>query len=128
MIESQLTTLNSKGRIMSTKRTIDTYHAVVNGDMSSSITSPLTDILNADRVSYQISFTGSPTGTFSVQISNDKSIWEDMTLSVAITAVGSPDNHFIDCETAAKYIRLVYTRASGSGVLNVKLVAKSISG
>ena len=113
---------------MGVKRVIDTYQLITDGDMSSDVTSDTTNILYTDRVSYQISYTGTPTGSFSVQISNDETTWENMTLSTAVSAAGSADNHFIDCETGAKYIRLKYTSSSGSGTLQVKLVAKSISG
>jgi len=110
-----------------TKRVITPYDIVVDGDMSSTITGESTNILYTDRVSYQIKYTGTPTGTFSVQVSNDEETWEDLTLSVSVTATGSADNHFIDCETGASFIRLVYTASSGAGTLQAILVAKSIS-
>jgi hypothetical protein len=113
---------------MSVKRVIDIFKSVVDGDMSADVVSPSTNILYTDRVGFQISYTGSPTGVFSVQVSNDESIWQDLTLSVAIEAAGSADNHYIDAETSARHIRLKYTRESGSGTLQVSLVAKSISG
>lgn len=113
---------------MGSKRTLDYDQLIVDGDMSSSITSDSTNILNTDRVGYQILFTGTPTGTFSVEVSNDEVTWAELTLSTAITANGSGDNAFIDCESAAKFIRLKYTSTSGSGTLQVHITAKSISG
>lgn len=110
------------------KRTIDYGEYIVDGDLSSDVTGASTNILHTDRVGYQIVYTGTPTGTFSVQVSNDETTWEDLTLSTPVTASGSADNHFIDCETSAKFIRLKYTSSSGSGTLQVKLTAKSISG
>lgn len=110
-------------------KTIVDYPKYVDGtSMGASIDCPSTNIMYVDRVGYQISYTGTPTGTFSVEISNDNATWEAMTLSTAIAAAGSPDNHFIDCETAAKYIRLKYIRSSGTGALYVALTTKSISG
>lgn len=69
-----------------------------------------------------------PTGTFSVEVSNDTVLWAPLTLSTPIAAAGTEDNAFIDCESAAKYIRLKYTATSGNGKLNVHITAKSISG
>ena len=113
---------------MGAKRVIDTYQSVTDGDMSSDITSPSTNILYTDRVGFQLSWTGTPTGTFSVEISNDEISWVALTLSESIAAAGSADQAFIDCETAAKFIRLKYTAGSSTGVLQAKLTAKSISG
>jgi hypothetical protein len=113
---------------MGVKRTLDYDQLVVDGDMSSNITSASTNILNLDRVGYQLSWSGTPTGDFTVEISNDETNWIEMTLSATISAAGSADTAFIDCETAAKFIRLVYTSSSGSGTLQVKITGKSISG
>ena len=113
---------------MGVKRVVDYDKYIVAGSMAATVTGPSTNILHTDRVGYQIVFTGTPTGTFTAEVSNDETTWEPLTLSVGITAAGSADNHFIDCETAAKFIRLVYTRSSGTGTLDVKLIAKSISG
>ena len=110
-----------------TKRVITPFNIIVDGDMASNITGDSTNILYTDRVSYQIKYTGTPTGSFSVQVSNDEETWEDLTLSVPVSAIGSADNHFIDAESAANFIRLVYTASSGTGVLQAILVAKSIS-
>lgn len=113
---------------MSTKRVLD-YAALVSAEsMGASITTEASNILHTDRVGYQIAWTGTPTGAFTVEISNDGSTWVELTLSTAIAAAGSADEAFIDAETAAKFIRLVYTRSSGTGTLNVHITAKSISG
>lgn len=108
------------------KNAIDYTAYIEAGDMSGTITGDATNILHLDRVGYAINFTGSPTGTFSVEVSNDGTNWIEMTLSTAITAAGSADDHFIDVETAAKLIRLKYTFTSGTGSLNVSLTAKNI--
>lgn len=113
---------------MGSKRVIDYSDYIVAGDMSGTITGDSTNILHTDRVGYQIVYTGSPTGTFGVEVSNDETTWQELTLSAAIAATGSGDNHFIDVESACKFVRLVYTFSSGTGSLDVKLTAKSISG
>ena len=112
---------------MSTKRVLDFDKLIVDGDMSASITADGTNILYTDRVGYQIDWTGTPTGDFTVEVSNDEDTWVELTLSTAIAAGGSADSAFIDVETAAKFVRLKYTRSSGTGTLNVHITAKSIS-
>ena len=113
---------------MGSKRTLDYSELVVDGDMSSDITSDSTNIMHTDRVGYQLVWTGTPNGVFTVEVSNDEVTWAELTLSTAITAAGSADNAFIDCETAAKYIRCKYTASSSTGTLQAHITAKSISG
>ena len=112
---------------MSQKKVLDFAALVVDESMGASVTTAASNILYTDRVGYQISWTGTPTGAFTVEISNDETTWVELTLSTPITASGSADDAFIDAETAAKFIRLVYTRTSGTGTLNVHITAKSIS-
>jgi len=113
---------------MGSKRTLDYGQLVVDGNMASTITSDSTNILHTDRVGYQLVWTGTPTGDFTVEISNDETTWTELTLSTAITAAGSADNAYIDAETSAKFIRFKYTATSGSGTLQAHVTAKSISG
>lgn len=91
-------------------------------------------------VSYNISWTGTPTGTFSVQVCNDyvqpvgvqdypltSGTWVDIPLSSVVTAAGVADTAFIDVDViGAAYIRLVYTRIAGTGTLNATLAGKVI--
>lgn len=113
---------------MGVKRTLDYDQLVVDGDMSSDITSASTNIMNTDRVGYQLSYSGTPTGTFSVQVSNDESVWVDVTFDSTPTAAGQAGTDFLEVETAAKFVRLVYTATSGTGSLDAHITAKSISG
>ena len=113
---------------MGSKRTLTYSELIVAGDMSEDITGPSTNILHLDRVGFQLVWTGTPTGTFSVEVSNDEETWAAMTLSVAVTAAGSADNAFLDIETGAAYVRVKYTDTSGTGSLDAHIVAKSISG
>ena len=114
---------------MSVKRVINQVEAIVDGSMGGSITqTDPTNIQYMDRVGVQLSWTGTPTGDFTVEVSNDKVVWNELTLSVAITAAGSADDAFIDAETAARFFRVVYTRTSGTGTLQAHIAGKSISG
>lgn len=109
---------------------------VTNGNMASSITSTVTILNQISMISYDIKWTGAPTGAFSVEVSNtyeenvDGSVrsagnWTPLVLTSPVNAVGSPDNGFIDVVLTAGYsIRLVYTATSGTGTLNAKIAGK----
>jgi hypothetical protein len=113
---------------MSVKRILDFESLIVDGAMVGSITSPATNILYMDRVGYQLSWAGTPTGDFTIEVSNDEVVWVELTLSVPVAAAGSADDAFIDVETAAKFVRVKYTVGSGTGTLQAHITAKSISG
>jgi hypothetical protein len=117
-------------------------YAIVNGDMSQpSLTSQVVEIKNQDNVGIQLDWTGSPTGTFAIQISSNHKqqqqgqdtdvtvpgSWTTLPLNPAITATGSPDTAYVDLnQMSAMYVRVVYTMVSGSGTLNCVIVAKGV--
>ena len=113
---------------MGSKRTLDYSELIVDGAMASNITGPSTNILHTDRVGYQLVWTGTPEGTFSVEVSNDEVSWATLTLSTSITGGGAADNAFIDVETAAKFVRVLWTASSSSGTLQAHITSTSISG
>lgn len=104
--------------------------------MSGNIISAVSIIDNISEMGYDISWTGSPTGTFSIQISNtytqnaaggvgNAGNWTTVTLSSSPAAVGSPGNGYIDIVGISAYaIRLVYTAGGGSGTLNATIFGK----
>ena len=99
-------------------------------DMSSSF---LSEPILLDQIygySFQAVFTGSPNGTFKIQCSNDdvnssSSVvgWSDVgSSSQAISAAG---DLFYNIDAAFyKWVRIVYTRSSGSGSCDVVYFAK----
>ncbi len=108
--------------------------------MGADITGPVTIIQMLPGISYDISWSGSPVGTFQVQVSNSYSKdaagnvknagnWTTLpTASFSGTypaATGSAGNGFLDVVgTEAYAIRLKYTRTSGTGNLTVYPTAK----
>lgn len=108
--------------------------------MTGNLTSAVTNIQTLDRACIQINWvtTGSPVGTFSVQISADYAQdnegnvtnagnWAALTLSpTPDTTLTSPT--IIDLQnTAAPWIRVVYTRTSGgssSSLCNIFIAGK----
>lgn len=121
---------------MSSRPILSPQFVITNGDMSGNLTSLVTIVQTNGKVSYDIAWSGTPTGTFSVQVSNtytqnaDGSVrtagnWTPITLSSPTAALGSSGNGFIDIDATAAYaIRLMYTAASGTGTLNAVVAGK----
>lgn len=122
---------------MAVKNVLPVYHAVVAASMTGNITSPVTDVRLLDNICYQLQWTGTPTGTFAVQVSSDYTTapggaianagtWIPLVLSSTITASGAADQVFIDLnQIPAPYIRLVYTAGSSTGTLDVYISGKA---
>jgi len=110
------------------------------GDMSGNITGPATVIQRLPGISYDIKWTGNPTGTFAVQVSNTYAINPDGSVANAgnwtslptasftgtyPAPAGSGGTGFLDVVgTEAYAVRLIYTAGSGSGSLTVVAAAK----
>jgi len=107
------------------KKVIEPSRVLVNGDMSqATLVSASSVIKYMDNVSYQAVYSGSATGTFDVEVSHDGVNWSALGLLIPVSA-GSPQ--FIDInQTGAAHVRFTYTRAAGTGTLNVTVTAKEI--
>ena len=111
----------------------------------SSIASSITDIQWLDDVGLQFVWTGSPTGTFAIQVSADYNNnnpsaptgnWVPLTLtywngSSFVTATSIPTSAgspiYVDLALlSAPFIRVVYTKGSGSGTLTATITAKMV--
>ena len=114
---------------MARKNIVKPYQVVTSGDMSSDVTSDATNIQFLDAVAYQLIWTGTPTGSFSVQGTVDGTNWDDLTLSTNISAAGSGDTALVSLsDLPFKQIRVKYTASSGSGTLDVHVMAKQVGG
>jgi hypothetical protein len=124
---------------MSRKNTLLNFQTITNGDMSlSSLTSAVTNIQRADNIGLQFNFTGSPVGTFQVQVSIDYAQdmegnvtnpgnWIPVQLQSSPVASGSAGQIYIDLtQLSAPWIRTVYTKTSGTGTLNAFISTKMI--
>lgn len=133
---------------MSRKNNLRLYQSITNGNMASaSLTSAVTNIQWLDNIGIQLNFTGSPVGDFAVQVSADYAQddngnvtnpgnWVPLTLTYLVgstfvsaqsvpTSVGSPI--YLDLnELSCPWIRVVYTKTSGTGTLNAFITAKMI--
>jgi hypothetical protein len=114
---------------------------IINGaSMAAPIVGPPTNINQIPGISYDISWTGDPVGTFSIQVSNTYSQapngavlnagnWTVLPASAFVgtypVAIGVPGNGFLDVVgTEACWIQFVYTPVSGTGALTVVPAAK----
>lgn len=114
------------------------HSVITNGSMAGNITSEVTIIHNLSMVSYDVSWTAgsTPVGVLTVQVSNtykqnaDGSVktagnWTTLTMSTTMSVSGNTGSGFADVDASSAYaVRLVYTRTSGTGVLNAVVNAK----
>lgn len=121
---------------MSSRPILAPQLVITNASMTGTVTSLVTIVQTNGKLSYDISWTGTPVGTFTVQASNTYSQnadgtvrnpgdWATLTLSAPTTATGSSGNGFIDITATAAYaLRLVYTPSSSTGTLNATVAGK----
>lgn len=120
---------------MGNKKLLLLYHlkfsGVVGGIMTgtNSISSESTDIRNQDNVGLDISWTGTPVGTISVQCSVDNVTFRDLTFDpVLAQPAGSAGGYLVNLnQVPFIYVRVAYTNASGVGVLLANIVAKDVN-
>lgn len=109
------------------KNHLNDVSLVTSGNMASDITSDGIDLRWLDNIIIYISFSGTPTGTFSVEVSPNESDWYELDLSPVPAASGTADTIRIDInQLGDSYLRLKYTRTSGTGTLNSKIVGKML--
>lgn len=103
--------------------------AIVDGDMSDDIIGPVTTFDKLDQMCYQVSWTSSDAvGVISVQGSVDGVNFDDITFTPALTQPDSDNGAYLInmALIPMPYIRIKYTRVSGSGNLVVYLSAKGL--
>lgn len=133
---------------MSRKNNLLKFQTITAGDMSAaSITSAVTNIQFLDNIGLQLNFSGSPVGLFQVQISadyaqdnegnvQDPGNWVPMVLTYLVgstfvsattvpTSSGSPIALDLN-QLSFPWIRVVYTKTSGTGTLNAFITCKMV--
>lgn len=111
---------------MARKHVLKKHQVVTAGDMSSDVTSDPTNIENLDHIAYQAVWTGTPTGSVTIEGTVDGDTWTTITLDTTISAAGSADDALIVLNNLPFVsIRLKYTASSGSGTLNVNISGKT---
>lgn len=96
---------------------------VKNGAMASTnvIYSQIVEKSRMDNIGLEVTYTGTPTGTFEVMVSNSGINFYALTFNPALTQPsGGAGGYAIDLnQVPFKYILLRYTNSSGTGVLTV---------
>lgn len=104
---------------------------ITSGVMSgtSTIYSQIQDISRLDNKGLEVTWTGTPTGTFQVMVSNSGINFYALTFNPALTQpAGSAGGYAIDLnQLPFKYIMLQYTNISGTGVLTVYGQSKDLN-
>lgn len=125
---------------MSRKNNLRQFRTITDGDMSAStITSAVTNIQFLDNIAIQLNIvTANAIGNFTVEVSVDYSQddngnvtnaghWVPVTLSPSPAATGTDSQIYIDLnQLASPWIRVKYTKTSGTGVLNAYISAKML--
>lgn len=132
------------------KNNLFPYQTITSGDMSTaSLTSLVTAISFLDDLGIQLNFSGSPVGNFQVQVSADHAqdassppnttvagnwiplvvtYWTGAAFATGTdipTSLGSPI--YLDLALlSAPWIRVVYTKTSGTGTLNAYITGKQL--
>lgn len=109
------------------KNNLVVYTSLDAGDMTGNLTSAVTDIRWLDNIVLYLSWTGTPTGTFQVEVSPEGSTWYNLLLVPAPAASGSASTARISLnQLPDAYIRVSYTATSSTGALTVKIAGKML--
>jgi hypothetical protein len=110
------------------KNVLFPFHLTTDASMGASVTSASVNVQWLDNIYFTVNFTGTPTGTFAVQGSGDGGVnWQNIRLLTNPVASGAPDTVGIEINQAPMpLIRVVYTRVSGTGNMNIYVTAKEL--
>lgn len=94
--------------------------AMYNSSMATNLTSAIEVMKGFDYVGVQFIYTGTPTGSFFVDISMDESNWTELPISPTPAATGAAGNQFVEIGIkSAAFLRARYVRTSGTGSLTI---------
>lgn len=88
------------------------------GSLGANYTSPYVWIGGVSNIDCQLVWTGTPTGTFGVSVSEDATNFDALTLSGSVIGGGAAGHGTIELATlGAPYMEITYTRTSSTGTL-----------
>lgn len=95
-------------------------------------TSEIFNMSNLDNMGLQVKFTGTPTGTLTIQVSVNNSTWDTLPTADINPSVASPSGSATDTVYSIKatpfpYLRVSYTNASSTGTLSVWICGKDLN-
>lgn len=122
---------------MAQKGAIIPYKVIDSGDMSAEIISKITDVRYLDNISYHVVWDATiPVGQCIVEVTSDNPndpnvtpVWTELDFGTTIVVANNQGSHLININQCPfAYIRLRYVPISGTGVMDVKVEAKSLGG
>jgi hypothetical protein len=125
---------------MSARKNVLAPHNIITaGSMSGALTSDATSIQYMDNICIELVWTGTPTGTFSIEGSltyqtnsvgtgvSNAGTWVPITLTPPPAATGSAGSILLDLnQLSFPYIRVKYSPTSGSGTLTATIGGKQL--
>lgn len=119
---------------MARKNVIQAFKMIEDGDMSSNITSSVTNVENLDKAAILVEWTSSSiNGVITVEARHQKketaaqATWYELDFGAAITVTTDNSSHQIVLnELPFTDIRVVYTATSGTGTLNATITSKTV--
>lgn len=98
------------------------------GDMSASVSSAAIDVSLQDDIGLEIAWTGTPTGTITINASNNGGTFYSLTFATALTQPSGSASGIVVAlaNYPFTYLKVTYTRSSGSGSLDCYLTSKDI--
>lgn len=110
------------------KNVLFPFHLTIDASMGLNVFSDAINVQWLDNIYFTVNFTGTPTGTFYVEGSGDGGVnWQRVRLLTNPVASGAPDSVGIEINQAPMpLLRVVYSRISGSGTMNVFVTAKEL--
>lgn len=117
---------------------LEPFKFITGGSMGATYTSRAIEVKEQDNIAIQLHWTGNPVGSFEFQCSTDYK--EDMNGNITnvgnwvtldneppVTSAGMGDDAYIDFnQISTSYMRVVFTRISGTGVLTGYISGKGV--
>lgn len=119
---------------MAVKNVLERYKSVDAANASSQIISPVTTIKFLDNILFELLFSGSPAGSFYIEVSNDYNpitntpgTWIPLDFQAAdVLVAGAIDIMAEVNQSPAPYIRVRWEPTSGTGALTIWVSAKEV--
>lgn len=113
---------------MARKHVVQSFKMIDSGDLSSNITSEITNTKNLDKASIHLSWTGtSPVGVITVEAKNgENDSWYTLDFGASISIAGNSGEHqLVFNEMPFTDLKLQYTATSGTGTIEAVYTAKT---
>lgn len=116
---------------MSRKNVIQPYRLVTNGSTGATFTSSVINLPWLDNICIESAWTGTAVGTIKVEGSSSGNVYEFLKdvvgNDIQHTVSGVADNGMFDLnQLSFNYLRVVFTRTSGTGTINIWVSGKML--